>query len=452
MPTILTTLTWAQRALLAHQGAIAVIGGNIANAATPGYARRRAELSPTPGDGGVSGGWGGGVDLTAVRSIRDQFIEEQFRRELSQSSWFEADRRQLARIESSLGSLDDSGLEAALDRFWNSWHDLAADPASTGARAVVREAARSLIADFKDVATRLKAQSEQTHREAADVLKRANAILAEIAALNVSAVGMNGAANDLDDRRTLLMDELARLTGAEFNADRYGRVSVSIGEVKVVERGDVRNLEIHPDDYGLRIGVAGSPAGAFTAIGGELGALAAVLNHELPDVRRRLDELAVRLADAVNEVHRTGRGADGVSGRNFFNPTVTGIANFQLSDELANDLSAIAASSSDGLGDNQTAIAIAELATAPIGDAGSTIADELRGILTSVGTRTAESEARAEGAKLAVQQAAAWRDSVSGVSVDEEMAQMVKFQHAFNAAAKVITLADKMLETIIALK
>ncbi len=449
MSTLNATMSLARRALIVQQGAISVLGNNIANESTPGYARQRVNLVTAPSTNSILGAQGTGVDIASIETIRDPFIEQQFRRELGQSGWFGAEYQQLSMVESCVGELGDSSLEAALDRFWNSWQDLSVSPAAASSRSVVRESARTLITQLGNVGTRLDDQLRLISEEIASDVDRINAITSEIAQLNrqYSRLGDN---SGLDDRRTLLLDELATLTGCDYRLDNNGSVTVIVGGVSLVEGASNRTIDTARDQNGfIHIHLSEGGGDELEIGSGEIGALKDVLEGDITEIRSRLDDIAVSLVREVNRLHREGYGLDGEMGRNFFDPNVTGIHDFALSDDIENSLDAIAASSDGSTGNNQIALSIAELANQPISSLSTnTLNDALRSTVSWIGARVTSSDAEAEGSRLVLEQISAWRDSVSGVSLDEEMAKMVEMQNAYAAAAKLINTLDEMFTTI----
>lgn len=447
MPTLLSTLSLAKRALQAQQGAMTVVGSNVANVNTPGYARRRAELESTPGALYENGRLGAGVDLRSIRALRDPFVDAQYRRELGNSNRLQTENQQLGLVETSLGGLGDDSLDAVLTKFWNAWQDLANDPVSTGLRGVVRESARSLINRFQNVARSLKEQETSVHNSISSKIARVNVITREIAQMNKSAGRGFERQDELSDRMTLLLDELAGLAGADYRIDQNGSVTLYIGGVAVVEGTMQRTLEYNPDaDQGAVVKV--SEGGEATIAGGEIAALNDTVRTEISYLQHRLDEIAVNLAQSVNRLHRQGYNLDGTAGGDFFNPNTTGIDNIALSEGVERNVRSIAASATGESGDNQMALAIAELVDEPLLGAQS-LGEALRDMISVFGSRVQEVNVQSEGAQLAVSQIAAWRDSVSGVSLDEEMTEMIKFQHAYNAAAKIITIMNQMMETLV---
>lgn len=451
MPTIQSTLSLARRALIAQQAAMAVASNNIANVNTPGYARRLVTFTPLGGSKNDNGRWGGGVELTNIRSIRDPFIEQQFRRSLGESAWYQTESRNLALVEGMLGGLGDTGLVASLDRFWNSWHELASDPTSDPQRATVRESARNLTNQMRNIQNRLFSQEEMIAEEIETKISRVNTIIAEIANLNRQMLQARVDVSEMGDQRSILLDELSSLTGAEYRMLDNGAVTVYIGGVNIVERTNYREIEQRPDVDGSR-GIFIKDVGntRIDIRAGEIGALEEVRTEDLGEMKRQLDEFALTLVSVVNNIHVNGFGKDGNNGRFFFNPNTTGMKDIALDPEIEDNLDAIAASMGANGSDNEIALAIAEIQTSVyMTEGGVNLGDAMRSLMTWVGARVANAEDLAKGSELAVQQIASWRDSVSGVSLDEEMTEMVKYQHAFNAAAKVINAMDNMMNTLL---
>lgn len=453
MPTIHGMLSMARRALMAQQAAMSVASNNIANVNTEGYARRRAEFQPTRAERTAFGIFGTGVDLASVRSLRDPFIDQQFRRGLSDFGQYNTGQRQLQLIENVLGELGETGISNALDRFWNAWHDLSADPTTAAGRSVVRETANSLVARFADVDKKLTDKTDQINNEISATVYRVNSVVEEIAQLNREFLQHGVATHQLDDRRSILLDELARLTGARYRQEDNGSVTLFIGNVPMVENGDHRAFDFVKDNTGaFQIVLANSNDQPVRLTGGEVGALIEIRDSEIPALRAQLDDVVKTLAREVNRIHRDGHGLQGSQGVNFFDPATSGIDNFALNAEILDNANNIAASADGQPGNNEIALAIAELEHTAVTSDGYSISEAYRSTAAWLGTRVAEMDMRAEGTRLSLNQMAAWRDSVSGVSLDEEMAELVRFQHAFNASAKVVRLIDNVMDTIINLK
>ncbi len=424
---------------------------NVANVNTPGFSRKRANLSPSPSIITNAGRIGQGVQITSVVGLRDQFIEQQVRTARSDSGWNDMTYQQLEMTEQIMSEISQNGLGNVLDRFWNAWHDLAADPTANAARNTLLVRSESLVERFKLIDTRIADHNNRINGQIALKVDRINAILNELSLLNVEfSRGLR--APDLEDRRGLLLDELSDLAKIAYKTAKNGSTTVFIDGKTVLLHDNVNLIDIHKSNGSPLSLVLSSSNTGVDITGGEIGALFSVRDGEINDLHERLDELASTLAKEINEIHAAGYGLDGNSGRLFFSGNTTGIADIALSDDIQDKPSLIAVSSSNTSIDNTIALEIAGLENSAIlSDGNETITQAYQSTTAWFGTVVAEAEISAEGAVLALEQANSWRESVSGVSLDEEMAELIRFQHAFNAAAKVIGGVNKMLDAVIAL-
>jgi flagellar hook-associated protein 1 FlgK len=450
MSNINATLSMAQRALLTSQAQLSITGENIANVNTPGYARRRGLLVPGPAIATSEGIFGSGVMMKDVFSMRDTFIERQLRRAMGDSGRYEQSSRQLEMVEGVLGELGETGIAAALDRFWNSWHDLSADPTSRGAKAVVQEAALGLVNRFKNVDTSLRNQDRDINRLIIDKIERVNTLIGELSHLNSEMLGKVGS-GELDDTRAGMLDELAKLVGATYELQDDGTVTLLLNGVALVESGQKRELAFEVDRDGKPVIQPLSAGGVVPRIEtGELAGLIDARDEYMGDLRQRLDELVTTIATEVNQIHSTGYDGYGVQAGAFFDPSTTGIDNFDLSAAVTDDERNIASSSSGVNGNNEIALAIAELET-KIVLGGETIGEAYRSIAVDLGSRIRENQLLNEAAGGSLQQMESYRDSASGVSLDEEMANLIRYQNSFNAAAKLTQTVSKMLEVVMSI-
>lgn len=451
MSSILSTLNSAKRALMAHQGAIAVYSNNISNVNTPGYARRRVDLSSNLGANNPNNSLSGGVDLMGVTSIRDQYIERQLRHSMSESEYFDTRKRKLVNIESLLGNLEETGLTAMLDKFWNSWQGLSNDPSSSSSRSVVRQSAQNLINRLHTIDTGLDIQSQLTYTEIDDKMNRVNTIISEIGRLNSLYSGENDDISEMQDHRGLILDELSELIGAEFQFETDNTVSVFIGGANVVNHDSIQLFETgNSREGGYDIKLKTSSGISINQVTGSIGALHSILENDFLDLKNYLDEFAVSFVEQVNEIHKRGFGADGISGRDFFSSEINGFGEIKLDETIIDNINAISSSSNGNQGDNQIALEIAELQTSRnLQMDGKRLGDSIIAIGTWIGGRLAEASDFAESANLALRQVESWRESISGVSLDEEMTNLVQSQQAFKAAAKIVSSVDEMMTTLL---
>ncbi|MBM3327137.1 MAG: flagellar hook-associated protein FlgK [Calditrichaeota bacterium] len=447
MSSVNATLALARRALLAQQAAMQVTGDNIANVNTPGYARKRAELRESLALAEQPGLLlGTGVDLDAVRTIRDRFVEQQVQRSMADAARYETAGQQLQLLEATLGDLGETGLSGVLDSFWNAWLDLARDPASLAPRTVLREAGRSISQTFRTAGQNLAQQASQLDEQIDYRIKRFNVLIAQLTQANMNA--LRSGVRELDDARARLLDELSSLAGVSYRMNETGSVILMLGNVMVVDGASYREMERTFDGQGANVFVIGGNQVVISS--GEISGLVSMREDDLAHIRARLDELAITFVQAVNNIHQTGYGLDGSTGIYFFDPSVTGAFDIALSADVQRNCRCIAASLNGDRSDNEIALSIADLADAPLLDGQrTTIGDSLAALIAGIGARMNDNQMLAESTKLSLQQAESWRDSVSGVSIDEEMTNLIRYQNAFNAAAKLVTTVEKMMDVLL---
>ncbi|MCF7809418.1 flagellar hook-associated protein FlgK [bacterium] len=453
MPTINSTLSMAKRALMANQGAISVASDNVSNVNTPGYARKRALMASIPGLETELGVFGGGVSLLGISGERDVFIERQVRYAMGESGQHETCYQQLKMIEDIVGDMGETGLESAMDRFWNSWHDLANDPTSMSARNALSESTNYLTNRFHNIDEQLNNRTANINGEIENRTERVNTIIKELSNINKELSRANGDSPSAIDRRTVLLDELSELTGAEYKINDNETTNVYLNGISLLIGADIHVLKAEKDaDGNVSVIIPAADNLELNINAGKIGALFDVRDNDLSDLRVSLDEFAATLVKEVNDIHISGYNVDGATGICFFDPETTGIHNISLSDEILADVNNIAASGDGNAGDNQIALLIAGLDNKVVLNNGAnTFTQAFSNILSEIGSRVVYAETVAEGAQLTLQQAEVWRESVSGVSLDEEMAELVRYQNSFNASAKLVTTVESMLDTVIAM-
>ncbi len=474
-------LSIARSALVAHQTALQTIAQNVANAETPGYSRQEAVLTANTPLRMPYGSVGTGVNVSTVVRKRDILLDESFRTANGQAGDAGMRRDLMQELEAVFGEPSDAGMANALDQFWNAWSDLSSQPSSLAARAVVQQRGRQLGQLFNGYDTQLTTLRSSTLERLGNTVERISALATQVADLNVRIVGAESSgnsANDLRDLRDLKLDELSKLAGARALPQPDGAVSVLIGNSTLVDGATAvpvsMELEI-PDplpatpltDLPVRIRL-GNPPDRLFPLAGELKAMATVINTEIPGVRNRLDAMASQLVSAVNTAHSggftfTGSAIPGVAAGNFFDPGTLAVpvsaATLKLHSTIIADPSRIAASgNANAPTDNTVAQALSALRTAentvsfttPTGatETGSFVGF-FRGLVTRVGLQTASAADEATVATTLTDQADLRRQAVSGVSTDEELVKMLRAQQSFQAAAKMIKVAEEMLDTLV---
>jgi flagellar hook-associated protein 1 FlgK len=430
------------RGLLAQQRMIDTTGHNIANAATKGYSRQEAVLQASPAllipSGTATGApahLGSGVDVASYRRVRDSFVDLQFRAQNTQMEHWSAQAGALDRAELALSEPGDNGINTQLARFWDAWGDVANAPADPAAKQAVVEQAQSLGDAFATVRSQLELVREQTAAQYADLTRprvgttdpggEIAQTATEIAELNDTIrryITAGDAPNDLLDRRDLLLDKLSG----------YGQISVSEGAQTGTIDVAFKDLDV-PIVTGTTATWAGPPATPW-APGGQLGGLLAVSDPatgKLQSYINDIDRVAAALEKAVNDAYP---GDFFVPGANAGSLAVTAA--------LSSNPRAVVAGTGSG-GSNDIALAIAGLRGNP------GIDGEYRAFIARVGAEVRAAGRQEGNARTLTDAVENRRQSVAGVSMDEEMANLVRFQRGYQASARAMSTMDEMLDVLI---
>ena len=481
-------LELARLGMWAQQRALDVTGHNIANANTPGYSRQVARLTPTPPYPPPSrtlpveaGQVGTGVQVEAIVRVRDLFLDRQVRDLQGQLGRWSVRSRTLAELETIVGEPSDAGLARALGDFWDALAVVANRPDSLPARTAAVQQAHTLLERFQTADRQLA--DLQANLDASLVARtdRVNQILAQLADLNHRirvATGAGQQPNDLLDERDRLVEELAGLLPVAVTERADGSVRVDVAGLVLVDGPVAHRLvaEEEPAGNGTAVrlywepapGSGGSgggapdpttrqPLDATLLEGGEIDGLLEARDGLVAGLREDLKALFFGLAEAVNAIHRQGyglndpAGAGGGSGRDVFllgagddlhavavNPALDDPANFA------------AAAEPGAPGDGRIALQLAQLRNQPLAQLGNATAqDYLESVVAELGIAGRQAQEGQRTTELLLDQVTVQRESVRGVSLDEEMTQLIRYQHAYAAAARLVTAVDAMLGILI---
>ncbi len=453
MPGLFTGLEIGRRAMLAQQMAMNTASHNIANSTTPGYTRQRASLVATYPLDTPQGNVGTGVVAESIRQIRDLFLTQQYRYENSSMTRWDSTNKTLSQVESFFNEPGDKGLNQLITDFWNAWENLSTNPT---ARSTVVEKTKVLVNAFKQHGTQLIDLRASVDTDIKNKVQEINQLGSQIASINRAIVGaeLGGErANDLRDKRDLLIDDLSNLTQVRTMERANGAVTVLLGSMALVDGAESLQIATKTEGSGnatVTRAVWQNTNFTIEFTGGELYALQQMRDKTLPEYQENLDLLAKTVVEQVNEVHRAGIGATGTTGVNFFTPFNTTAISMSLNVEVENDPNLIAASISGEPGDTRNAQAISELRYARnLSSDSVTINEFYAGLVSTLGIKTQESSNLKENYNLLVTQLTNAKQSVQGVSIDEEMTNMMKYQRAYEASARIVTYIDSALETII---
>jgi flagellar hook-associated protein FlgK len=449
-----TTSLWAQRR------AIDVTGQNIANVNTEGYSRQRAEMqaiggSVVPAFYSKSTGIGAGVNADTVIRIRDAFLEGRGHVETANSARLTAVNDAYELVMGAYREPGDSGIQNLLADMWDGWEDVATHPeADAGSRAQIIQRLGTLVGGIHFSQAQLGSQWDETRENLAVLVDDVNASAKTVAQLNQAiqrALQADLPANDLMDRRDLLVTKLAAQVGAVARPQEGGVVDVVVGGISLVAGSSATAFAVtgslDPDTVGSdppRIVTAG--AGYAVRPGGTAEGQLTALNDVIPGYRAKLDGVAADLAASLNGLHVTGFDAAGNPGTAVLGPDPGPVTADNLT-VLISDPEQIAASSiGPGTPNNDNGIAskLAALRQAAGGvDAG------YRAMIVELGVQAAVSDRNLGIQQVITAQVEAAKDSVAGVNLDEEMTNMLSYQHAYSAAGRLVTAIDEMLDVLI---
>jgi flagellar hook-associated protein 1 FlgK len=461
------------RAMLAHQEAIQTVEHNVANANVPGYHRQEvlfaaSRAHPAPGFHSASGGpgqLGTGMDVEGVRRFKLEVYDLPYWRTLGEASYWNSRSGALERVESALPETGSASLIAKLDEFWDGWRALSSDPADLVLRAQVKDRSAALATAFNQRATELQGIRLELSTHIGGLVDEINQTAQHIANLNeeiAQVLGQGNRPNDLLDQRDRLIERLAEIGGAVSYEGPDGQVSVSIGGHALVVAGSTFTLYFHntpgekaSDRLSWSAVPPATPPPPFpdpAPVGGKLAGLIGVYDQDIQDQLDGLDSLAAALRDKVNTAHKEGYTADGVThGLDLFvgtaaaamamNPAITG---------AAQPLDLIAASSVSGaVGDGSNARKIAEFQAEAFLAGGRTASETYLAQITGLGGSIKLAKGNGEAQELVSATLRQQRESASGVSLDEEAANLAKYQRTYQALARLMTSLDEMMDQVI---
>ncbi|MDQ2889502.1 MAG: flagellar hook-associated protein FlgK [Gemmatimonadota bacterium] len=462
----------ATLALQAQQTAIETAAHNISNANVPGYSRQVVTLQPNLPLYTPAGAVGTGVVVQDISRIRDTMLDVNFRAQTSQAGTFTTQGNVLTSISQVFGEPSDTGLANTLSHFYTSWGDLANNPSSGAAKSVVQQRGAAVASQLNQFSSSLDQLTANTLSTANQQVNDVNNYASQIAAINQQIVAAEAdgktTANDLRDMRDNAIDSLSKIAPVRVIDQPNGSDAVYIGGQTIVDGSSTAALSLQgtPGTLALQMN------GRTLTPGGSIGSNVSALNTDIPAAKSQLDTLAAGIVTSVNAIHRTGWTAAGDaaggsnwnsaspptgSNINFFDPTKTTAGTMSLSAQVASDASFVAAGDTqNATGNNNIANRITSLGddTSALLKYGSSTATTsvnayYNDLVTRVGVATSNATGSAAVYTTLAQQANTQRQSSSGVSTDEELINLTKNQQAYAAAAKVITTANAMSQTLL---
>ncbi|MEN6521542.1 MAG: flagellar hook-associated protein FlgK [Armatimonadota bacterium] len=446
--------------LNAQQLAMNVTAHNITNAGTEGYHRQEAVTTAgTPLVGaltlanGSAAQLGTGTLVRTIRRLQSEFIDNQIRSEEQLSGSWNYKQNALSQVESFLAEPGDSGLSTSFDEFWNSWNDLATSPESSSSKIAVVEEGSSLALMINNLCGNLRDLQYQADSDIALNTNEVNRIANEISHLNEQIGKAAGDTTnqpcDLLDKRDALLKELSHIINFQTNNATGADLVISIGGKALVQGDNVTEVSITESANGWSQ-LTWSDDGADVLItGGEIQGQIETRDDLIGSYIDTLNNITSTLVTEVNKLYSTGTTSSGNPAGNFF--TGSDASSISVNSGLITTPTNLTASYTGDTGSNKLAQDIAALADKDVMANGESIYESYTSLVSQIGGNSEEAQSRAELHALSLDELNTQSESVSGVSLDEEMSDMVKFQQAYNAIARVFTTVDEMLDTIISM-
>lgn len=476
--SVIEILEIGKQGMDANRQALATTSNNIANANTPGFSRQRAVLSTNeqPPQGQVHLA---GVNVSQTIRIHDRFVQNQIVDESHLLGMAQARAQGMKRVESMVHN-DAYRVGDLLNNFFNDFRELSANPEVNALRSNVTFSAKEAVNGFRSLHGNLTALKEDLDMQIGVAVENVNTLAKEVADLNgkITHFRSKGEAPlELLDRRDAAVREIAKKLGFQDSTDGQEHVNLSAGGIGVLVNGTTFNELVvmrTPEkgnksagsvDIFVRDGSGLREATNFLT-DGEIGGMLHVRDEVINPTIKHLDAIAYNFAQNVNEVHREGVGSDGLKGRDMFKmpeKMESAASLIDVSDDIKKNASSVAVGAiPDSPGDNRIALAIAELQNTPAlsdeplaGDSGpnrQTFNESLNTLVGRVAVQVEHEEHLQRHQEAIVNQLENYRQSVSGVNLDEEAVSMMQYQAVFNASAKAMKVGDELLQTILRIK
>jgi flagellar hook-associated protein 1 FlgK len=442
--------------LMAQQTAMDTASHNIANASTDGYSRQTVDYQALPPPINALPGQnnGLGVIVSNIYRQRDVLLDGQFRQTNALDQQYTAQSSALQQLQATLNEPGSNGIQAQLSAFFNSFTDLSSQPESMAARAAAVQQGQTLATSFNRLSNLLTQQRSDLDSSVTSLVTQVNSDATQVASLNAQiqvALVSGGSPNDLMDQRDLLLDKLSGLAGTTSALQSDGSVTVTLGGQTLVAGNTSNALTTVPDpaNNNLQKVVWQATNTAATVSSGQIAGVITARDVNVTGMMTNLDSVASTVITAVNAAHSAGFGLDNSTGLPFFTGASAGTIGVNAT--LAANPQKVATSDTSGQpGNPNTATAIAGVEHALLMSGGTaTISDYYNTTVATLGVSAQQAQALQQNQDTLVKQVDGQRQSVAGVSLDEEMTNLEKAQHAYQAAAQVIQISDTMLDTLI---
>ncbi|MBN8539457.1 MAG: flagellar hook-associated protein FlgK [Deltaproteobacteria bacterium] len=472
MSKIHSMMDIGKRSMMNSQTALQTSGHNISNKSTEGFSRQRVEIQTNVPIGSGKTRYGMGSKTAAVTRVNNSFLERQIGNERSLSGFYDGKAEAMARVEQVYNEQQNKGLNQFVADFFSSVQEMANNPESLATRTQVRETADFLTKDFKRVHSQLTDITRDLDQQIGSQLEEVNSMAKEVANLNekIQQVELSGGyANDERDRRELLVKQIGDRINIRWAEGKDSTVTITAGNSAVLVAGyDAKRLEAkgtpetdtkgegNVDIFYINNERATPVEVTSQFVGGKVGGLLDVRDKVVTELLTDLDKMAYSFAANLNEVHRQGFDVYNRTNLDFFELPQNlrhASANMKVSNSILEDVGRIATGGQMASpGDNRVALKMARLQQDKVMGGESTLDEFYNSVVGKVGIQAKRAETSSDSQRDIVKQLGKIRESISGVSLDEEATKLIEYQKSFDASARLIRTADEMFDTVLNLK
>lgn len=484
---IIDILEIGRQGLNANRKALQTTSNNIANANTPGYTREVPKLVSSHTDSDKIADIPG-VEVAKVYRVHDDFLQNQIMEENKSLGNYKARSEAIKRVENAVYN-ESFKIGDLVNKFFNDLKELSTNPETFTLRTQVIASAKNSIEGFKLMNSSMKRLQSELDERIKDNIRQVNMMGQEIADLNGSILEIRASGREpleLLDKRDELLRELSQKIGGQFTFDEKNNANFVAGGVGVLVNGTnfnsleaIRSPERANKSEGsldIYLNEHGTTRPLTNVIkDGELGGMIHVRDDILTPSLHHLDVIAFSMAHSINDIHREGVGSDGKGQRNFFNnldEVTRASEKINLDPEILKSAENLAVGLENAPGDNRIALKMSQLETVKVlpdaiesfvvnNDTAEenkehpkthTITDSINNLIGKIGIESQNETGLYEHEKSIVDQLENYRESISGVNLEEEAVNMLKYQTVFHASAKAMKVGDELFQTILTLK
>ena len=440
----------ASGSLSAYQNALDVTSHNIANSSNPDYSRQKVDIAARQPDKNANFIWGNGVKIEDISRVRNVLTDSQIR---SNNQIYSNNNQRdilLGQVEDLFAEPSSSGLGSLMTDFYNSWQKLSVSPNSMPLRDNLIQATQNMSDKIKNVSDGLQNIQQSILNQTKQKVTDLNSQLEQLQTLNkqiFNAQINSSNANDLMDKRDKILDSLSNLANVNISYDSSNNAIVSIGGVFAADQ--TTHATFTAKEVNGKLSLTTSDGSTKVNLsGGELYALTDVFSNKIPEYQNKLNDVVTNLMNNVNSAHKSGYnlGSPPQTSLSFFDSYSNG--SLTINPEILNDHSKIAVSSDGTSGNGDIATQIGDQANQNLLN-GTTLSDNYNNLISQIGNDKQKANQNTTSYKAVLDQLNNQKASYSGVSIDEEMTIVIKYQRSYDASAKMVKVADEMLQTLI---